>query len=62
MPGVKIIDRDPRAGRRRLRAWECFDKAAINPKDLKDIKDAYIAIVKTEQINLIKQHLLYSVL
>ena len=43
---IKIIDKDPRAHRRRPKLWECFSKIGINPTGIKDAKGAYIAIVQ----------------
>ena len=53
MPGIRIIDKDTMAGKRRLKAWECFGRIGVNPTDLKDGKDAFYAIVKTEQIEML---------
>ena len=48
MVGIKIVDRDPRAPRRRPRLWECFGRINVNPTDIKDGNGAYYAIVKPD--------------
>lgn len=50
MTGVKIVDKNPRAPRRRGRLWECFGRVGINPTDVKDARGAYYAILPMNMV------------
>ena len=50
MTGVKVIDKDPGAPRRRQKLWECFGAVNLHPTDIKDGRGAYYAILKNEQL------------
>ena len=51
MPAIKVLDKNPRANRRRPILWEFFGKIKVNPAELKEGKGIYYAIVPQEKID-----------
>ena len=45
MTGVKILDKNPGAPRRRSSLWEALGRAGVNPTEIKGANGAYYAIV-----------------
>ena len=54
MTGIKILDKNSRAPRRRPKLWECFSSVGIFPSDIKDsFSNAYYAIVQSSTVEKI---------